>query len=116
MLIICDLVSPTVAGTDFIAQSSDGVIFHLHRRNLQLHTDGAFPGLDDSGRGSNAKMEKITHLDEPSSVLEIVFPFMYPRKHPSLKNLDFQTILAVAGAVEKYKVFAAMGLCEAALR
>jgi hypothetical protein len=54
-------------------------------------------------------------VTEPSSILEIVFQFMYPRRQPNIKDLGFQTILAVADAVEKYKVFAAMNLCEEAL-
>jgi len=54
-------------------------------------------------------------VTEPSSTLEIVFQFMYPRRQPSIKDLGFQKILAVADAVEKYKVFAAMNLCEEAL-
>jgi len=56
-----------------------------------------------------------TLVTEPSSILEIVFQFMYPRRQPRIKVLDFQTILAVADAVEKYKVFAATNLCEEAL-
>jgi len=77
-------------------------------------TDGAFPGPQDSANGSTAA-EKILRFDEPSGILEIVFQFVYPRRQPSLKDLDFQTIAAIADAVEKYKVFAAMNLCEEAL-
>ena len=95
-------------------ESSDGVVFHLHRKNLELYTDGAFPGLHDSVNGSTAT-EKILRLDEPSDVLKIVFQFIYPRRQPSLKGVSFHTILAVADAVEKYKIFAAMNLCEEAL-
>jgi hypothetical protein len=92
------------------------VAFHLHRKNLQLHTDDTFPGLHDSGSGSTKNLEKNTILvTEPSSILEIVFQFMYPRRHPRIKGLGFQTILEVADAVEKYNVFAAMNLCEEAL-
>ena len=113
-LIVCNLVNDNVPGTDLIVQSSDGVVFHLHRKNFEVCTDGAFPGLHDSANGSTAA-EKILRLDEPSSILEIVFQFVYPRRQPSLKDLDFQTISAIADAVEKYKVFAAMNLCEEAL-
>ena len=93
------------------------MVFHLHRKNLELYTDGEFPGVHDSADGSTEE-EQILRLDEPSSILEIVFQFMYPRRQLSLKglkSLGFQTISAVADAVEKYKVFAAMTLCEEAL-
>jgi hypothetical protein len=112
-LIVCNLVNADVPGADFIVQSSDGVVFYLHRRNLELYTDGAFPGLHDSVNGS-AAAKQMLRLDEPSSVFELVFQFVYPRRQPSIKGLGFQTILAVADAVEKYKVFAAMNLCEEA--
>ena len=113
-LIVCNLVNANVPGTDFIVQSSDGVVFYLHRKNLEPCIDGAFPGLHSSGNESIAA-EQIIRLDEPSSTLEIFFQFIYPRRHPSIKGLGFQTILAVANAVEKYKVFVAMNLCEEAL-
>lgn len=115
-LIACNPVNANVPGTDFIVQSSDGVVFHLHRKNLQLHTDDTFPGLHDSGSGPTASLNQNTILvTEPSSILDIVFRFMYPRRQPRIKVMDFQTILAVADAVEKYKFFAAMNLCEEAL-
>ena len=116
-LIVCNLVNAYVPGVDFIVQSSDGVAFCLHRKNLQLHTDDTFPGLHDSESGSTENLEKIKAIlvTEPSTILEIVFQFMYPRRQPSIKGLGFETILEVADAVEKYKVFAAMNLCEEAL-
>jgi len=115
LLTFFNLVNANVpGGADFIVQSSDGVVFHIHRKNLELYTDGAFPGLHDSVNGSTAAGQ-IVRLDESSGVLEIVFQFIYPRRQPSLKGVGFHTILAVADAVEKYKIFAAMNLCEEAL-
>ena len=116
-LIVYNLVNANVPGADFIVQSSDGVVFYLHRKNLEIYTDGEFPGIHDFHNGSK-EARKILCLDEPSSILEIVFQFVYPRRQPSLKllkSLDFQTILAVADAVEKNKFFAAMVLCEEVL-
>ena len=109
--IVHHLVNANVPGADFVVQSSDGIVFYLHRRNLELSTYGAFPGLDSVNR-STAAGRGIVRLEERSSVLEIAFQFAYPRRQPSLKDLDFQTISAVADAVEKYKIFAAMNLCE----
>ena len=89
---------------DVIFQSSDGVRFHLHRKNLEAHT-GAFPGAEFDTQN------EIVHLTEPSSVLEVVFQFMYPRRHPDLEDANFETIAAIAEAVEKYEVFSAMNTC-----
>ncbi|KAF8877849.1 hypothetical protein CPB84DRAFT_1794649 [Gymnopilus junonius] len=94
---------------DITIQSSDGVLFKLHRQNLGTNT-GGFPGMEISTQ------EEIVHLPEPAKVLEIVFQFVYPKKHPKLKGLDFGTILEVAEAVEKYEVFAAMNICEIRLQ
>ncbi|KAF8878654.1 hypothetical protein CPB84DRAFT_325793 [Gymnopilus junonius] len=90
---------------DITIQSSDGILFKLHRSNLAGIT-GAFPGPEIDTQG------EIVHLTEPAKVLEIVFQYVYPRKHPSLKDLDFDTLLQVAEAVEKYDVFSAMNTCE----
>ncbi|KAF8868576.1 hypothetical protein CPB84DRAFT_1695834 [Gymnopilus junonius] len=95
---------------DITIQSSDGIIFKLHRHNLATHTD-AFPGteLDLDTHGD------IVHLTEPGCVLEIVFEYVYPRKQPKLNNIDFEILMSVAEAVEKYNVFSAMNTCEVRL-
>ncbi|PPQ65714.1 hypothetical protein CVT26_000330 [Gymnopilus dilepis] len=90
---------------DITIQSSDGVLFKLNRQNLGMNT-GAFPGAEI------ATQEEIVYLTEPAKVLEIVFQFVYPRRHPTLGDIDFDTLLRVAEAVEKYEVFAAMNICE----
>ncbi|KAF8967470.1 hypothetical protein BDZ97DRAFT_522906 [Flammula alnicola] len=93
---------------DVTFQSSDGVTFNLHRKNLEAHT-GAFPGAEFDTRG------EITHLTEEARVLEIVFDFVYPRRHSDLEDKDFDTVAAVAEAVEKYEVFSAMYTCQGRL-
>ncbi|KAF9565896.1 hypothetical protein CPC08DRAFT_683254 [Agrocybe pediades] len=94
---------------DVTIRSSDGVLFKLHRANLSA-TTGAFPGTDISTEGVDVQ------LTEPSVVLEIIFQFIYPQKHPPLKGLTFDVLLQVAEAVEKYEVFPAMWICETRLR
>lgn len=49
-------------------------------------------------------------------MLEILFEFIYPRKHPTLKDLEFETLAAVAEAAEKYEVFSAMSMCDVRMR
>ncbi|CAA7269258.1 unnamed protein product [Cyclocybe aegerita] len=94
---------------DVTFQSSDGIQFHIHRKHLESHT-GAFPGSEFDTRG------EVTHLTEHSKTLAILFQFVYPRRHPTLQDADFATLMPVAEAVEKYQVFSAMNTCEARLR
>ena len=72
------------------------------------------PGfVRDIANGS--KKKETMNLDEASDVLEILFQFVYPRRHPTLEDTEFETLLAVAEAVEKYQVFSAMNLCAVRL-
>jgi hypothetical protein len=107
-LIIHHTVNENVGGTDLVIQSSDGVIFHLHRKYLQVNA--TIPGFDRDIDGPH-RVEKVVY-NEPSNVLEILFQFIYPRKQPSLEDTDFETLMAVAEAVEKYQMCSAMNLCE----
>jgi hypothetical protein len=92
-----------------VIQSVDGLLFQIHRKNLETNT-GAFPGPEFDSQG------EIVFLSEPAEVLGVVFQFIYPRKHPTLKDLDFKLVAEVAEAVEKYEVFSAMRICELRLR
>ena len=107
-LIIFDIVNESAGDTDAVIQSSDGVIFHLHWKYLRMNPRFVRDIAKDSS--SNETQETMA-LDEPSDVLEILFQFIYPRRHPSLEDTDFETLAAVAEAVEKYQVFSAMNLC-----
>lgn len=94
---------------DVIFQSVDGVQFHLHRKYIEVNT-GAFPPAEFDTRG------EITHLTETSTVLETLFQFVYPQRHPDLDDMDFNTVSAVAEAAEKYEVFYAMNICRIRMR
>jgi hypothetical protein len=103
------LVQPSDS-TDITFRSSDGVLFHLHRRNLETHT-GAFPGPEFSvGPG------ETVDLTEPSEILEIVFGLMYPQKQPDIEEMPFMVVIQVAEAIEKYQVFSAMKAYEFRLK
>jgi len=93
---------------DVVFQSSDGIQFHLHRKNLEANT-GAFPGPEFQIQG------EVTNLAEPASVLQILFKFLYPRRHPDLEDLDFSMVAEVAEAAEKYEVFPAINTCNTRL-
>jgi hypothetical protein len=81
----------------------------LQRKYLETNT-GAFPGAEFETRG------EITHLTESSEVLEILFQFIYPRRHPDIEELEFPLLAAVAEAAEKYEVFSGMSECKTRMR
>ncbi|KAF8972782.1 hypothetical protein BDZ97DRAFT_858345 [Flammula alnicola] len=93
---------------DVMIQSSDGVIFRIHQKNLETHT-GVFPPAEFD-------TQEVVYLSEPASVLEILFHFIYPKRYPGLEDQNFEVVAAVAEAVEKYEVFSAMKTCEVRLR
>jgi len=99
---------------DVIIESADGVQFHLHRKYLEAYT-GAFPGPAVAGLGCIIQQD-IARLTESEKSLQIVFQFVYPKRHPDLAGIDFDTLSGVAEAVEKYEVFAAMVICEIRLK
>ncbi|KAF9525396.1 hypothetical protein CPB83DRAFT_772071, partial [Crepidotus variabilis] len=88
---------------------SDNVQFYLHRKNLEVNA-GAFPGAEFETKG------EVVQLTEPARTLEIVFRFIYPRRYPDLDGLDFEALLEIAEAVEKYEVFPAMFPTNSELR
>ncbi|KAF9002363.1 hypothetical protein BDQ17DRAFT_1280633 [Cyathus striatus] len=91
---------------DVTFRSSDGVLFALHKMNLNLFT-GGFPSAD-------FKVEdEVIDLPEISTVLDLLFQFVYPQQLPSLGGVEFDTVHALALAAEKYFVYSAMGVCRA---
>ncbi|KAF8877838.1 hypothetical protein CPB84DRAFT_355279 [Gymnopilus junonius] len=94
------------SNADITIQSSDNVLFRLHRQNLAV-TTGAFPGSEFV-----STPEEVVHLTEPAKVLEVVFQFVYPRRDMvMLEDIDFKTLLAIAEAMEKYEVFLGIKTC-----
>ncbi|KAJ3904782.1 hypothetical protein F5879DRAFT_800987 [Lentinula edodes] len=90
---------------DVVVRSSDNVEFRLHKKNLEC-TTGAFPPA-----GTPVHIDEIVRLTESAATLEILFQFIHPRRIPSLESLDFDSLLPLAEAAEKYEV-----ACEAELR
>lgn len=90
---------------DVVFQSCDGVRFHIHRKNLETAT-GGFPPPEFETCG------ETVHLTESARTLELLFQFIYPRRHPSLECEVIEVIAPLAEAAEKYEVFPAMNICH----
>ncbi|KAJ7500561.1 hypothetical protein B0H11DRAFT_1995763 [Mycena galericulata] len=94
---------------DVVFQSCDGVLFGIHRANLQTNTEG-FPPPEI------ANTDETVPLSESSSTLELLFQYIYPRRHPALDEIPFADLAALAEAAEKYQVFSAMNICRIRMR
>ncbi|KAF8907668.1 hypothetical protein CPB84DRAFT_1744576 [Gymnopilus junonius] len=99
---------------DLVILSADNIQFHLHKKYLESNT-GAFPGPGDVVVKSNPAGD-TTQLTEPARVLEILFQFIYPKKHPTLVDVPYDILGPLSEAVEKYEVFSAMFACALQLR
>ncbi|KAJ6456790.1 hypothetical protein C8R47DRAFT_1165042 [Mycena vitilis] len=94
---------------DVTYKSSDGVLFRVHRKNLEVCSE-VFSPVDMATHG------QIVDLTESSVTLELLFQFMYPRRHPALDTTPFEVLEPLAEASEKYQVFPAMNICHIRLR
>lgn len=105
--LLCIYYQPVCAAdSDVTFESCDKVLFKIHCKNLETHSEGFT--LPDWTSLSN----EIVPLSESAEVLDLLFQYIYPQRPPDLKAVDFKTLAAVAEAVEKYQVFAAMEICN----
>ena len=98
--------------SDITIRSIDGVFLYLHRKNLQAVTH-AFNASEFLANSESS--ENVIALPERADILEIAFSFIYPNKHPKLRGLDVQRLIEIQDAVEKYKIYPAMHVCETRL-
>ncbi|KAJ7646071.1 hypothetical protein DFH06DRAFT_1300846 [Mycena polygramma] len=91
---------------DVTVSSSDGVIFKLHRKHLEVHSD-VFADAASATLPENGK-DEVVQLSETSAVLEVLFQYMYRQPQPNLQLVEFATFAGVAEAAEKYVVYAAL--------
>ncbi|KAJ7840663.1 hypothetical protein B0H13DRAFT_1649529 [Mycena leptocephala] len=94
---------------DMTISSSDGVLFKVYRKNLEVHSD-VFADAEDTTRPENG--DEIVYLTESSTVLDLLFQFMYRQPQPDLEALEFKTFASLAEAAEKYVVYSALTLCR----
>ncbi|KAG6847925.1 hypothetical protein H0H93_004853 [Arthromyces matolae] len=88
---------------EIVFKSSDGILFRIHKLNLRACTEAFSPP-------ENTTFDEIVALTETSSTLELLFRFIYPLPQPNFGELDFESLVLVAEAAEKYRVFPAMNL------
>ncbi|KAJ3903894.1 hypothetical protein F5879DRAFT_802770 [Lentinula edodes] len=97
------------ADADIVVRSFDNIIFQMHQCNLECVADRFLQ--DDK-----TSEDWLLSLPESGAVLEVLFRFVYPRPLPDLEKLEFEELLSVAEAAEKYRFFSAKYACQLALR
>ncbi|KIK59411.1 hypothetical protein GYMLUDRAFT_44408 [Collybiopsis luxurians FD-317 M1] len=60
--------------------------------------------------------DEIVSLSETSKVLELMLQYMYLQPQPDLREVEWEVMKELAEAVEKYEIFAAMGVCNQRMR
>ncbi|RXW23648.1 hypothetical protein EST38_g2192 [Candolleomyces aberdarensis] len=103
---------PPNSKADIIFISSDGVRYGIHAKNLEVNT-GGFPPINTQN-GLSVTSEPVL-LPENSSVLDLLFRFIYPIDRPNVEDMDFKTVIKLAEAAEKYQVYSAAHVCRLCL-
>ncbi|KAJ7146998.1 hypothetical protein C8R44DRAFT_691372 [Mycena epipterygia] len=98
---------------DLTIASSDGVLFKVHRKNLELHSD-IF--ADAANMTQPEHGDGIVHLLEHSDVLDLLFQYMYRQRQPDLRNVEFDICARLAEAAEKYLVYSAAPATKSRMR
>ncbi|TFK64117.1 hypothetical protein BDN72DRAFT_861592 [Pluteus cervinus] len=55
---------------------------------------------------------QIVILPESGTILELLLQYMYHQPQPDLSLLDFDTLIALGEAAEKYQVYSALEICR----
>jgi hypothetical protein len=81
----------------------------VHRKNLETNAGGfPPPGFDTGG--------EVVPLTEAAPTLELLFQFIYPKRHPDLEFTEFEVLSPLAEAAEKYEVYSAINICKIRMR
>jgi hypothetical protein len=97
------------ADPDMTVSSSDGVLFKVHRKNLEA-CSSVFANLENTTRSQNG--DETVYLTESSAALDLLFQFIYRHPQPDLDALEFKTFASLAEAAEKYVVDSALTMCR----
>ncbi|KAJ6477009.1 hypothetical protein C8R45DRAFT_368864 [Mycena sanguinolenta] len=90
---------------DLTVSSCDGVLFKVHRKHLEVHSD-VFANAANATRPENGN--EIVHLPESADVLDVLFQYMYRQPQPDLRLVKFPVFIGLAEAAEKYVVYSAL--------
>jgi hypothetical protein len=95
------LIAVRAPDSDITLQSSDAVLFAVHRKNLEMHSEGFFGANGISFPSAH----EVVPLSENSAILELLLQFMYRQPQPDMRKVEFHILAGVAEAAEKYQVY-----------
>ena len=98
------------ADSDLTFLSDDNVLFKVHRKNIEIFSEGL------AAAAKVPKDVEFVQLVEPAAILELLFQYLYPQRHPNLKSVEFEVLNGLAEAVEKYKVYPALESCKTSMQ
>ena len=101
--------------SDITLRSIDGVLFRVHRKNLEVHSE-VFAAAESISIPVVNESTEVVQLSESAESLNLLLQFMYRQRQPDLLDLPFATLADLVEAVEKYEVFSAMKNCELSMR
>ncbi|KIY68886.1 hypothetical protein CYLTODRAFT_443045 [Cylindrobasidium torrendii FP15055 ss-10] len=100
---------------DVLILSSDGTLFRIHNQNLSCNSCFAPPDITNS-----SSVGEPAHFDEPGSVLEVLFQFLYhdPPPKPLVVdgNLNHDHVVEIWRAAHKYRIGFAISAIDLALK
>ncbi|KII85225.1 hypothetical protein PLICRDRAFT_669491 [Plicaturopsis crispa FD-325 SS-3] len=99
------------ADHDIVLISNDRVSFDFYRRNIKVHSEGLLRAHLSDVESPGTACETLL-VDETSKTLDLLLQFMSRQLPPSLCELPFADIAALAEAAEKYRVYAALPACR----
>ncbi|KAJ7165497.1 hypothetical protein C8R43DRAFT_878508, partial [Mycena crocata] len=89
--------------------SSDGMVFKVYRKNLEVHSD-IFGDASSVTKPENG--DDVVRLSESAEVLDLLFQYMNRQLPPDLDTMDFRICAGLAEAAEKYVVYSALRPCR----
>ncbi|KZP04199.1 hypothetical protein FIBSPDRAFT_799760 [Athelia psychrophila] len=95
---------------DVTFESCDHVLFRVHRKNLEITSEGFSPPS-----GTITSNDSV-QLSERAEILDLLFQYTYPQRPPDLTLIRFEVFADLAEAAEKYQMFGAMEICRMAMK
>ena len=93
--------------TDVILESSDGVQYGAHSRNLEVYSEG-FPSATFARLGPC----EVVWMEENSQVVKLLLQYMHLMPQPNVKTIPFEVFEQFTDAVEKYLIHSAIQVCR----
>ncbi len=91
-----------------VLEARDGSLYGAHARNVEAFSASLLP----QNRDSSLLTVTLVKLMEDAEVVSLLRKFAHHRHQPDISSLCWGTFHKLATAVEKYKVYSAMGVCK----